>query len=116
MEEIIKVISDVGVTVLIVALFAWRTLKSDKINSDLLNQIHADHITSDDRQKITAETIELLRQEVNNTQLALTVNQTMTTNIVTILERHDTRSEQIFGDMKSALALLQSKHEESQSR
>ena len=109
MEEIIKLIGDYGILIILAAVFIFRTLKTDKTNTELLHQINADHKTNN-------ETVSILRQESTNTQTALSIIQNTLASHTLALDRHDGRAENINEKLREALTLLQTElkqHEET---
>ena len=82
MQEIIKYITELGILVVLAALFIWRSIKTDARNSELLAELHKSG-------KLHSDMLKVLSDESANTQAAQTMLQKTIETNRDILEHHD---------------------------
>ena len=99
MEEIVKLASEYGILIILAAVFIWRSMKTDKTNTEVLISLQASVV-------MYSETLAILRQESANTQTSLSIIQNTLATNNQAMERHDSRAEYINVDVRETLGLV----------
>lgn len=102
MEEVLKYIADYGLAFVLAAIFIWRSLKTDKVNTDILCELKSNSI-------LQTNALNIVQQESINTQTSLSIIQNTIAGNTQSLDRHDKRAEHMNNDVIKILEIVREK-------